>query len=180
MSRARGVAVLIGAPMAVVAGAMALVAQPQDVDRAHREVVEQRLQESAGDQPGALVSPYAGATVTPDIVSVSTEVPAEPAPVVTASETPEPTATEAPTQTPAPVVTRGTRDVADPPVVVTEPTPTATPEPEVIMEDDPRWDCRTMGNLICGANVYAANGEVVVYLITFENGQPVAVEPRGW
>lgn len=25
------------------------------------------------------------------------------------------------------------------------------PQAEVIMEDDPRWDCRTMGNRICGA-----------------------------
>lgn len=23
-------------------------------------------------------------------------------------------------------------------------------DPDVIQEDDPRWDCRTMGNRICG------------------------------
>ena len=29
-------------------------------------------------------------------------------------------------------------------------TPAPTPTAEVIMEDDPRWDCHTMGNKICG------------------------------
>lgn len=33
---------------------------------------------------------------------------------------------------------------------VTEPEPALTPEPEVIQEDDPRWDCATMGNKVCG------------------------------
>jgi LPXTG-motif cell wall-anchored protein len=40
----------------------------------------------------------------------------------------------------------------DPPLTPEEPaveTPPAT-EPEVIHEDDPRWDCATMGNKICG------------------------------
>lgn len=32
-----------------------------------------------------------------------------------------------------------------------QPAPSASPTPqERITEDDPRWDCRTMGNKICG------------------------------
>lgn len=46
----------------------------------------------------------------------------------------------------------------------------AEPEPERIEEDDPRWDCRTMGNFQCGVQI---QGEW--YVVTFEDGEPVGV-----
>ncbi len=42
-----------------------------------------------------------------------------------------------------------------------------------ISEDDPRWDCRTMGNLTCGVEIKGA-----WYDITFVDGEPVGVTPR--
>lgn len=33
-----------------------------------------------------------------------------------------------------------------------QPAPTSPASQERITEDDPRWDCRTMGNKICGPN----------------------------
>lgn len=44
-----------------------------------------------------------------------------------------------------------------------------SPAPEVIMEDDPRWDCRTMGNLECGVEIQGT-----WYIITFANGAPIS------
>lgn len=44
------------------------------------------------------------------------------------------------------------------------------PEPERIEEDDPRWDCRTMGNFQCGVQI---QGEW--YVVTFEDGEPAGV-----
>lgn len=43
-------------------------------------------------------------------------------------------------------------------------TPTI-PAPEVIMEDDPRWDCRTMGNFTCGVEIQG-----VWYNLDFSTG----------
>lgn len=44
------------------------------------------------------------------------------------------------------------------------------PEPERIDDDDPRWDCRTMGNFQCGVQI---QGEW--YVVTFEDGEPAGV-----
>lgn len=44
------------------------------------------------------------------------------------------------------------------------------PEPERVEEDDPRWDCRTMGNFQCGVQI---QGEW--YVVTFEDGEPAGV-----
>lgn len=41
-----------------------------------------------------------------------------------------------------------------------------------LTEDDPGWDCRTMGNLTCGVEI---NGET--YLVTFDDGLPVTITP---
>jgi len=58
------------------------------------------------------------------------------------------------------------------PVVEVQPAPAESPAP--IQEDDPGWDCRTMGNLSCGVEV---EGEW--YVITFDaKGKPVAVRER--
>lgn len=42
-----------------------------------------------------------------------------------------------------------------------------------ITEDDPRWDCRTMGNHQCGVEI-----EGTWYVVSFEAGQPVSVNLR--
>lgn len=43
--------------------------------------------------------------------------------------------------------------------------------PKVIHEDDPRWDCRTMGNRVCGVRT-----DGVLYLIKHtRNGKPYLV-----
>ena len=44
------------------------------------------------------------------------------------------------------------------------------PVPPPITEDDPEWDCRTMGNLTCGVIIEGQS-----YNIRFEDGQPVQV-----
>jgi hypothetical protein len=47
------------------------------------------------------------------------------------------------------------------------------PKP-IISEDDPRWDCRTMGNRQCGVRV-----EGTWYVIAFDrSGKPVSVRTR--
>lgn len=51
-----------------------------------------------------------------------------------------------------------------PPPAPEEATPTLAPD-EVIYEDDPRWDCTTMGNMICGTDI---NG--TWYLLDFKTG----------
>lgn len=38
------------------------------------------------------------------------------------------------------------------------PPPVALPTVEVIHEDDPRWDCHTMGNRTCGLGHYHPDG----------------------
>ncbi len=44
----------------------------------------------------------------------------------------------------------------------------------IITEDDPRWDCRTMGNHQCGVEV-----EGTWYVITFDGaGHPIGVSER--
>lgn len=54
-----------------------------------------------------------------------------------------------------------------PPVVVIT-------EPE-LSEDDPNWDCRVHGNELCGVEISGT-----WYVVQFENGEPVSVEPRGF
>lgn len=44
---------------------------------------------------------------------------------------------------------------------------------EVVEEDDPRWDCRTMGNQACGVQVMGK-----WYVVQFEDGVPVSVRER--
>ena len=54
--------------------------------------------------------------------------------------------------------------------VVPTPSPTASvpyDAPGTIYEDDPQWDCRSMGNQICGVEI---KGDW--YLIGFNNGEP--------
>lgn len=47
----------------------------------------------------------------------------------------------------------------------------AAPAPaDVIHEDDPRWDCRTMGNRECGVTIQGQ-----AYVVTFVDGQPASV-----
>lgn len=54
------------------------------------------------------------------------------------------------------------------------PLPDAEPEPEVIHEDDPRWDCRVMGNRACGVEISGT-----WYVVRFDDdGAPVAVAAR--
>lgn len=58
--------------------------------------------------------------------------------------------------------------VQETPAPAPEATPTTPPAPpadEVIYEDDPRWDCTTMGNRICGTDI---NG--TWYLLDFNTG----------
>lgn len=42
-----------------------------------------------------------------------------------------------------------------------------TPPAEILQEDDPRWNCATMGNEVCGTS----DG----FLIFFEDGRPWSV-----
>lgn len=58
--------------------------------------------------------------------------------------------------------------VAPTPVPVPAPSPTT-----VIQEDDPNWDCRTMGNQICGVQI---QGDW--YNVQFHDGSPIGVEAR--
>lgn len=44
---------------------------------------------------------------------------------------------------------------------------------EVIFEDDKRWDCRTMGNMVCGVDIKGT-----WYLVQFADGQPVSIAER--
>lgn len=58
--------------------------------------------------------------------------------------------------------------------ITVEPTfPPALPLSPLPSEDDPDWDCRTMGNRTCGVEI-----EGTWYLVTFENGVPVGVSER--
>lgn len=59
---------------------------------------------------------------------------------------------------------QGNEVVHAPAPVVTEATAPA-PSPEVITEDDPRWDCREMGNRTCGVEV-----EGTWYVLDFATG----------
>lgn len=103
---------------------------------------------------------------------------------------------------PAPVVPEPTPEPAEPSPEPVEPSPTPEPEPEltpipeppfdyeeavpwvpgapigdlppeVIHEDDPRWDCRVMGDYQCGVEIHG-----VTYVITFDQGNPAAVRQR--
>lgn len=48
--------------------------------------------------------------------------------------------------------------------------------PDAIHEDDPRWDCRTMGNRTCGVQI-----EDAWYVVTFDDaGKPLTITERGW
>lgn len=102
---------------------------------------------------------------------------------VPTDDVPAPPTTSVPAPTPA-----AAPETASVPITPPAPTPTpdpAPPTPEasigtpvtieapVITEDDPRWDCRTMGNLQCGVEV---NG--TWYVITFADTQPVSVRVR--
>lgn len=43
--------------------------------------------------------------------------------------------------------------------------------PELIQEDDPRWDCRTMGNHACGVEIQGER-----YVVTFgDDAEPLSV-----
>ena len=89
----------------------------------------------------------------------------------TQSLEPAPEVSSTPTSTPTP--TESTETVSEP--VVTTPsiiTSTSTPEPEVIQEDDPRFDCRVMGNRVCGVPDEAGKLHLVCHNI---NGMPVRI-----
>jgi hypothetical protein len=43
--------------------------------------------------------------------------------------------------------------------------PVVTDDSPIIQEDDPRWDCRTMGNLQCGVEVKGT-----IYILDFATG----------
>ena len=45
--------------------------------------------------------------------------------------------------------------------------------PEIIHEDDPRFDCRYMGNQRCGVEIHG-----VTYVITFDQGIPTGAYQR--
>ncbi len=65
-------------------------------------------------------------------------------------------------------------DVPVPPIEPDVQLPTLpAPVTEHISEDDPRWDCRTMGNLTCGVEIMGT-----WYTVTFECGEPVSVSRR--
>jgi len=56
-------------------------------------------------------------------------------------------------------------------LITSDPAPA---EDEIIEGDDPRWDCRTMGNRTCG--VPGPGGEI--FLVHHDdNGEPVLVTP---
>lgn len=60
---------------------------------------------------------------------------------------------------------------------IPEPTPTSTtPATPTIQEDDPNWDCSTMGNYQCGVQLPNGNW----YVITFDpaTGEPLNVKWR--
>ena len=85
-------------------------------------------------------------------------------PDATAPAPTSPAPTEAPTEAPAPEPT-------EPPATTPQPADEPSPADAVIEEDDPRWDCRTMGNRICGTDIAGTR-----YLVEFdEDGQPIAV-----
>jgi hypothetical protein len=112
------------------------------------------------------VTADSGAVLTPATVEVSTTA----ATVQTVTTTPDPTtpavpATVEPTTapvTPAPTATTVPATTAPaesyvPPAPVEGPAPVSTPVADAIQEDDPRWNCETMGNKVCGP----ASGESV-------------------
>jgi len=48
--------------------------------------------------------------------------------------------------------------------------------PEVVYEDDPRWDCKTMGNEVCGEQ----DSDGTWWLVSYESGVEVSRVLRGW
>ena len=64
------------------------------------------------------------------------------------------------------------QEVAPAPVVEVDQPVT---QPELIQEDDPRWDCRTMGNRACGVEIQGA-----WYVVQFDDaGLPESIVLRG-
>lgn len=63
------------------------------------------------------------------------------------------------------------------------PTTAPAPAPSVIQEDDPRWDCRTMGNHVCGTTTTAPATESAqrgaCLRTTFTDGSFVNVRRTG-
>lgn len=47
---------------------------------------------------------------------------------------------------------------------------------QAVTEESPNWDCTTMGNQQCGVR----NDDGEWFVVTFKNGQPVEISPRGF
>lgn len=99
-------------------------------------------------------------------------------PEVSTTQSLEPTSETSLTPSSTPTPTESTETVSEP--VVTTPsiiTSTSTPEPEIIQEDDPRFDCRVMGNRVCGVRDEAGTLHLVCHNA---NGMPVLIvsDPR--
>jgi hypothetical protein len=103
--------------------------------------------------------------------------------------TPTPTTTT-PDTTPAPTTTTPAPEPA--PVAPELPAPTTTPAPppavtDPCMEDEPCWDCSTMGNGVCGpvtisvgaCIVHARNGDFPAARCVTEVGPPAVVVADG-
>lgn len=121
-----------------------------------------------------VASPEASDPPTPVVASEAPVAAPEAsvAPVVPVPAVVAPAAPEAPVvEPPAPElsVTNPPEDVAPAPVVGGH----VLPSGEHIDEDDPRWDCRTMGNLMCGVLIHGT-----WYVVTFAGGEPVSVARR--
>lgn len=110
---------------------------------------------ATADEPVLSATPVAETAIVAPVVQLTEAEPSvqtTPAPVV---ETP------APVETAAPVATEDTLDTYPAPTpsipapTPTVPTDTATPAPRMpahdCLEDEPCWNCETMGNHICGA-----------------------------
>lgn len=120
-----------------------------------------------------------------ELVAIETTPIVEPAPEATGLPVPPPIVEEPPAELPEPILPAEPELTAAP---APEPEPTfdyveAVPwvpgapigdlPPEIIHEDDPRFDCRYMGNQRCGVEIHGT-----VYVITFENGAPTGAYQR--
>lgn len=130
---------------------------------------------AAGDEQGAvetapIVKPAPEVTGLPVPPPIVEEPPADlPEPILPAE--PEPIVTAAPVPAPAPEPEPEFDYVEAVPWVPGA--PIGELPPEIIHEDDPRFDCRYMGNQRCGVEIHG-----VIYVITFENGAPTGAYQR--
>lgn len=138
----------------VLVGSMTFVAPTQATSEATTQAITQAPTEALIQAP---LVPLTQATV---------EVTTEPAPTVEPAPTEAPT--EAPTQAPTEAPVAPPVDNEDTYPAPAPEIPTAGPETPVCQEDDPCWDCETMGNKICGNASCALEG-----LITAEDNSCV-------